>query len=340
MINNKNTVDIKDAFYFQWHFLESCNLRCSHCYQDNYNVKNMSLKDLLKIANNLDIAMAKWKKQGRVSLTGGEPFLKPKILCSLLDYFEKSDNFYWLGILTNGTLISNNIVEQLKKYPKLQEIQISLDGSDAKAHDAIRGKGSFDKAISGIKLLKENDFYVASMFTLHKQNMHDVNAVIDLVCNLGLDALTIERITPMSNDDIASFYIEPMELKSVYENIYKKKKEVELDNNIKIRVARPLWSLIDQKLGGFCPAGLTSLSIINDGTVYPCRRLEIPIGNILKDGLFKIWYKSEVLWKLRNKHNLTGKCKNCENISSCGGCRAIAYTVNKDYMAEDPQCWK
>ncbi len=340
MKNNKNIVSQEDAFYFQWHFLESCNLRCSHCYQENYNINELDLKDLLKIANNLDTAMEKWKKQGRVSLTGGEPFIKPKTLYSLLDYFEKSDNFYWLGILTNGTLLNNDIIENLKKFSKLQEIQISLDGSNAKKHDTIRGNGSFNKAISGIKLLKDNGFYVASMFTLHKQNMGDVNDVIDLACEIGLDALTIERITPMSNDDINSFYIEPLELKNIYEKIYKKKKEVEKVHKIKIRVARPLWSLIDKNLGGFCPAGLTSLSIINDGTVYPCRRLEIPVGNILKDGLFKIWYKSDVLWKLRNKHNLTGKCNGCEEISSCGGCRAIAYTINKDCMAEDPQCWK
>jgi len=37
-----------------------------------------------------------------------------------------------------------------------------------------------------------------------------------------------------------------------------------------------------------------------DGTIFPCRRLPIPIGNILKDGVYKIWYGAPLLWKLRN----------------------------------------
>ncbi|MDI6793431.1 MAG: SPASM domain-containing protein [bacterium] len=64
------------------------------------------------------------------------------------------------------------------------------------------------------------------------------------------------------------------------------------------------------------------------------------MGNILKDGLFKIWYTSDVLWRIRDKNNLKGKCKGCKYIYSCGGCRAVAYAMTGDYMEEDTQCWK
>jgi len=80
VINNKNIIDPKDAFYFQWHFLEKCNLRCSHCYQKDYYAETLSVNNLLKIAQSLDVAMEKWHKQGRISLTGGEPFIKLDLL--------------------------------------------------------------------------------------------------------------------------------------------------------------------------------------------------------------------------------------------------------------------
>ena len=37
------------GFYFQWHFLEECNLKCKHCYQKgNARNKTLSGKSLLK----------------------------------------------------------------------------------------------------------------------------------------------------------------------------------------------------------------------------------------------------------------------------------------------------
>lgn len=333
------TYNPQKAFYFQWHFIESCNLRCKHCYQNNYKSEHLPPSKLLKIAQSLNGAMAKWKKNGRVSLTGGEPFLKPELLFMLLDYFEKAKNFYWVGLLSNGTLIDDEIALKLKTYKKISEIQISLDGSSEEVHDEIRGKNSFIKAVKALETLKKYGFSTSIMFTLHKKNKNDVIPILDLANNIGADAITIERITPMNEKDMSNFYQNPEELKKIYNQIYGKKNELEKKTKLKIRVSRPLWTLIDSNLGGFCPAGLTSLSIIQDGTILPCRRLEIPIGNILKDGLYKVWYKSDVLWKLRNKNNLTGKCNNCDFIYACGGCRAIAYTVNKDFMAEDPQCW-
>ena len=329
----------QDAFYIQWHFIESCNLRCVHCYQHNYKKEHLAIEKLIQIAENIDMALCKWNKKGRISLTGGEPFLKLDLLFTLLDYFEKSKTFYWIGLLTNGTLINDVIANRLEKYSKLSELQISIDGSTSENHDKIRGKGSFDKAINSVKILKKHGFFISIMFTLHKQNKNEVIPMLELAERLGVDAITIERITPMNKEDIKRFYMSPEELHDTYKKIYDKKLEIEKNSKLKIRVSRPLWTLLDNNIGGFCPAGLTSLAILYDGTVLPCRRLEIPLGNILKDGLFKIWYTSPVLWRLRNKNRLLGKCNNCKFLHACGGCRAIAYTVNGDYMAEDPQCW-
>jgi len=329
----------KKRFYFQWHFLERCNLRCSHCYQQNYDGQELDESKLLKIAHILEDTLNKWNRDGRVSLTGGEPFLRKDLLLKLLDFFETSSAFYWTGILTNGTLIDHDIAGQMKRFAKLKEIQVSLDGAEANSHDALRGKGSFNKAVEGLKLLKREGFTVSIMFTLHKKNREEALKIIQLAEDLSVDYLTIERMVPFSRDDIKSFYLEPQELKRIYEAIYHRKVEIEKKGSLKIRVSRPLWGLIDENIGGFCPAGFSSLTILHDGTILPCRRLEIPIGNILDDGLYKIWYTSDVLWKLRNKNLLGGKCRTCQLLGNCGGCRAIAYALSGDFTAQDPQCW-
>ena len=89
-----------------------------------------------------------------------------------------------------------------------------------------------------------------------------------------------------------------------------------------------------------CIAGLTGLTIMQDGTALPCRRLPLPLGNLLKDGLFKIWYTSPVLWDLRRKNRLAATCRKCDLLSQCGGCRAAAFAATGDYQAKDPQCWR
>ena len=43
----------KEEFYFQWHFMNSCNLRCSHCYQEGYHYEDMPWEKLMIIANQI-----------------------------------------------------------------------------------------------------------------------------------------------------------------------------------------------------------------------------------------------------------------------------------------------
>ena len=89
----------KEEFYFQWHFINSCNLRCAHCYQEGYHFEDMNLEQLLQVANEISKALSKWNMLGRLSLTGGEPFLSP-YLFDLIDYIESDDNIKQFDILT------------------------------------------------------------------------------------------------------------------------------------------------------------------------------------------------------------------------------------------------
>ena len=330
LINMKNK-----EFYFQWHITKKCNLRCSHCYQEDYSAFELPPETLISIADKIIDALKQWDMHGRISLTGGEPFMS-KSLFVLMDKFENSDEISKLGVLSNGTIVTEQIINQLKKYKKLSEIQISLDGANEETHDSIRGTGTFQKTIKSIELLKENNFFISIMFTLTSINKTNIDELLNLCDKLNIDALTVERVTPCSNSS-SNLYVSKEELSKIYNKIAAYKEQ---NKKYKIRTSRPLWTLTNHEYGGFCPVGFSSLAILEDGTVLPCRRLNIPIGNILTDSLYKIWYTSDVLWNIRNKKLLKGKCNSCENLSNCSGCRAIAYEITGDYLEEDPQCWK
>lgn len=322
--------------------MNECNLRCAHCYQEGYRFQNLPLDKLLQIAEQISHALDKWNMLGRISLTGGEPFLSPHLF-PLMDYFENDENTKQFDILTNGTCIELDQILQLKEYKKLRQIQISLDGATAGTHDSVRGSGVFNKVVKTIKALRDNDIEVSIMFTLMKRNMGEAIQVIDFAEQNNINAVTVERVTPCGNSNISDVLTRD-EIKDIYEAITVRANTI--SEQLKVRRLRPLWintehknSRTDCNIGGFCPVGFTSLAILWDGTVLPCRRLNIPIGNILEEGLFKIWYASDVLWRIRDKNNLQGKCHACSNIERCGGCRAIAYETTGDYMGEDIQCW-
>jgi radical SAM protein with 4Fe4S-binding SPASM domain len=91
-----------------------------------------------------------------------------------------------------------------------------------------------------------------------------------------------------------------------------------------------------------CPAGTTKLSVMPDGSVYPCYLLfgrpEFRLGNILNDN-FKNILGSPILNFFRRFEE--NNCPNsaCELFSLChGGCPAVSLMIYGDLNAPDPRC--
>lgn len=329
-----------DEFYFQWHLTERCNRACRHCYQDGTVKPELSLNDLLSVVDRMEEAVGKWDRVGTLSLTGGEPLLRRDDLHALMDRIDRSAVLAYYDILTNGSLITKEEAKSLAQHPKLRRVQVSLEGATAQTNDAVRGPGSFTSTLEAIRNLRQQDIAVSVMTTLTRMNIGEIPDLIALAGNEGVATLAFERLIPEGTGaTMGSQMLSPQELRDVYDDIYKRATD---SPPVRILLYRPLFALIapeDPTVGAMCSAGNNALTIMPDGTVYPCRRLPIPIGNILTDGLFSIWYDSDVLWKIRNPENLGGKCHDCALLTQCRGCRAMAYFTTGDFMAEDPQCW-
>lgn len=330
----------KDEFYFQWHITERCNRHCRHCYQNSHPVNDLPLADLELVLSNMGEALVKWNRQGSLSFTGGEPLIRHAELFALMNRVDDIPKFVYYDILTNGSLISDDIVAALKNLYKLRRVQVSLEGASPEINDAIRGNGSYRETLKAIRKMKRQDLTVGVMTTISRFNYQDIPAVIEVLDNEGVDTFAMERLIPEGNgESLSDQLLSSKELQQLYEQVY----EIALRKKTpRILMYRPLFNLVvrdDESVGALCSVGNNALTIMPDGTVYPCRRLPIPIGNILTDGLFSIWYDSKVLWEIRNPDNIKGKCHDCDYLSSCRGCRAMAYSCSGDYLAEDPQCW-
>ncbi|MGO8714956.1 MAG: SPASM domain-containing protein [Smithella sp.] len=218
-------------------------------------------------------------------------------------------------------------------------MQISLEGPDANFNDQVRGEGNFIRVVAAIQMLRENHIDVSIMNTLNRGNVSAIQDIVNLAADLGAGCISFERLIPAGNGkSMVGQMLISSELRDAFQIISKLALQ---EKRLRVLTYRPLFALFgsDASLGAMCSIGTNALTIMHDGTVFPCRRLPLPLGNILDEGLFKIWYDSKILWEIRDCRNLKGKCNGCDIISSCRGCRAMAYSVTGDYLAEDPQCW-
>src|SRR5204863_7514727 len=89
---------------------------------------------------------------------------------------------------------------------------------------------------------------------------------------------------------------------------------------------------------GGCPAGTHYMGIRPNGDVTPCPYLPVFAGNLRRAALTDLWTSSQLFTDIRRRSSLGGRCGACEMNAHCGGCRARAYGMTGDLMAEDPLC--
>lgn len=328
----------EEPFFLQWHITNKCNLSCAHCYNSSRQTDDLPLKDLLRILDKYELFLKSIARQGRIHITGGEPFLSPHLFTILNKALSKNIQ---CRILSNGTAITKESAGRLTAAG-CGLVQISVDG-DRAANDRIRGEGAFQQAVGSMRLLRVHGIEVTVNMTVSDVNVNDVEKVMGLASEAA-DRFTFSRFVPIDKDKPmdAGNILSHAELHRCFRKVFSFKTNC---SRIDIPLRDPLWHAFMRVPPGRyqhaihgCSAGFNGLTVAHDGTLYPCRRLPLPIGNILINDPADVWNNSPILEKLRNRDLLKGKCRTCKSRWICGGCRAVAYAVKGDYLEEDPQC--
>ncbi|MEQ8168369.1 MAG: radical SAM protein [Candidatus Eremiobacterota bacterium] len=330
---------MKDTFHIQWHITNLCNLKCIHCYHDDFSKnQNRSLEDLKAIFLNISNFLQEENKDLVIDITGGEPFLY-KDWKELFSYLYKSSCVKELGIITNGLFLDEEILNFLEDFHETK-LKISAEAFEKETFEKFRGKGNFEKFIKTINLLKEKNFEKTLMFTIMEQNVLEVEKLFHFIEEYKINHFIVERFIPWGEGRKIINQVVSLKkwIKTIKILLNKTGNEEDIYPLIPYRGFR-----VTKENGAFelygspCIVGTDGISVMPDGSVFPCRRFPLKIGNLLEESLYDIWNNSYVLKKLKDKKNLKGKCHECK-IEDCNGCRALAFAMTGDYMAEDPLC--
>ena len=151
----------------------SCNFGCPYCCEKDYNCGKDNIKKYFSILKKYAKNNFKLHTKVQISLFGGEPLLFAKDCLDFLHWVkedsEKNSYEYFTTIVTNGSLLTKEILEKLAKY-NLYSLQITID-SDKENHDRMRtfkdGKASFDLLINKINMVaKESVKYDKFKFVM------------------------------------------------------------------------------------------------------------------------------------------------------------------------------
>ncbi|MBZ0156051.1 MAG: radical SAM protein [Alphaproteobacteria bacterium] len=341
-------------FFVQWHLTERCNLRCSHCYQTGNRHEELSLPEIEAVIGEIADTLEEWSSaygisfSSSFSLTGGEPFLRTDFPAIIEKVTLRG---FAVFLLSNGTLIDRERAGMLASFG-VKGVQVSMEGP-REVHEGIRGRGSFNAAVRGIRHLVGAGVPVTLNTTLSSLNADTFMEMMDLAVSLGVRKLGFSRLVPSGRGlDLRDRMLSAEKVKEVYSRIFAAKPEgltLVTGDPVAWQMRHTGESRSDSQneevipTGG-CAAGLSGFTLLADGTVVPCRRLPLPLGTVREDSLREIWAASPVLEALRDKSRYGGKCGTCARWSHCRGCRAIAYACSQarggdDFLAEDPQCF-
>ena len=328
------------SFHLQWHITERCNLHCQHCYYDPKFLKNeLEFSDLVKILEKFIKQIKIWqlpKENVRISFTGGEPFVKKEFFELLQKCYENQDLFFY-GILTNGTLLNRENIKKIKDL-KISYVQVSLEGME-KINDSIRGKGTFNKIIKALILLKKEKIPTSISMTVSKANVAEVPKVIKLAKELRI-AVSIRRLVPIGRGrKTEKLFLSSKEVESLYSDVLGMKEKYW--NQISLGCEDGVLAQKPRYFPEGCSAGYASFTVLSNGDVYPCRRLNIYSGNLLNQDFSDIYYHSKAFQELRNLNNTNKMCRSCPFFLEChGGAKCIAYAYFGSPFSPDPQCWR
>lgn len=167
----------------------TCNARCDYCFESGIKTLYMTESQAQQIAHQIIKSIS--ANRLHISWFGGEPLLNTKAIDTITSiikpYCETNNIKYTASVITNGSLIDNEIISKIKNDWNVLSVQITLDGTKKK-YNKIKNyadKSNFDKVINNIKRLSEQQ-RVTIRVNFNKNNLRNCLKLVKYLNKIGL----------------------------------------------------------------------------------------------------------------------------------------------------------
>ncbi|MHA1111913.1 MAG: radical SAM/SPASM domain-containing protein [Promethearchaeota archaeon] len=287
-----------------------CNLRCKGCYANAFNeINGTSHKELDLAKMEQILSEASDAGSSIVLLAGGEPFVRKEELFYLAGKFPQ----LIFPVFTNGTMINDEIIQNLKKYRNIIPV-LSIEGHMFET-DARRGKGVYSKILSVMKLLKQNGVFFGNSITLTRNNF-------DLVTSPGFVEEHIDAGCKLM------FYIDYVPVQAGTEDLMLTEEQAQQVPYLTTKYQNKYPALFigfpgdEEKMGGCLSSGRGFFHISPEGYAEPCPFAPIKAAD-LNEMSFLEALQSPLLAAIRANHD--------KLVETQAGC---ALWVNKEWLTE------
>lgn len=274
----------------------------------------------------------------QLGLSGGEPTLRPD-LPELVRCARQLGLYSTL--VTSAYRLKRERLAELKAAG-LDHVQISIQAADAELSNRIAGAESYDDKLAAYQATRELGFPLTVNVVLHRDNLHQVEALIRLAEQLGAERIELAnaQFYGWALHNRAALMPTRAQLVAGWEVVQRERRR--LGSRLEI-----VWVLPDYHeqypkpcMGGW---GNAYMTVTPAGEVWPChaagRITTLTFANVRDRSLAWIWNQSDAFTRFRGDAWMPEPCRSCERkTKDFGGCRCQAFLIAGDAGVTDPVC--
>ena len=160
----------------------TCNAKCVYCFEENFVGYTMT-KEVQEQVVKYILETRMPNKKIRIMWFGGEPLIGAKIIDYICSELTKNGVDFTSAIVTNASLLTEEIADRMKDGWHIRQAQITLDGTqeeyDARKCYIDNTKSYFPQAIAAIHRLSERGIPVLIRLNLDRNNAENLRELID-----------------------------------------------------------------------------------------------------------------------------------------------------------------
>lgn len=266
------------------HMTNVCNHRCPGCngMQELGLGASLTKEQSIKIVDALDL----YGCRSVIFSGGGEPLANP----DTVDVIEHAARFMSVGLITNGSLLSEDISRRLVAACKW--IRVSLDAGSRETYELTHGVDSWDTTIRNLHYIAhlKRDCTIGVSYLTGRTGSGDMESATEYACTCGCDYIQFKPYRQGSLDYAPAI----AELKCDYEK----------EGFIITHQAATYGQMNEPRIYNQCHGQHFVAVVTATGDMYRCCEMQIkstekPIGNILNQRIVDIWESAARLERIQ-----------------------------------------